>query len=142
MSHGIHLAATALREHPFAPIPLFLSLSHARDVSIPEALAAFLTRYQGVQMDVELINQILDGPHEIILILDGLDEMVDGVDYTRLRVALGRIEEMRARPHVHILLTCRNTFFRISVEEAIVRPTCTLRLLPFSHSRIRQYVES
>ena len=140
MSYGMHLAEKALTSYPDCVVPIFLRLSHARNSSIPEAIANFLSRYNGVSPSIGTVQKKINNAERLVLILDGLDEMVDSVDYTRLREAVSKIEEVRARQNVSILLTCRSTFFRVSVEQSIVNPTSVLTLLPFDLEMQRKYV--
>lgn len=97
------------------PIPIVLPLSvyalHRRQTSQPQTLAAFIADYLVKQQEgavnllPDFFTHLLHKGRHLILLLDGLDEVPDEAERTRIREAIERLADGKA--DLRLVVTCR-----------------------------------
>ena len=126
------------------PIPIFYRMGAIRDRggSMTKQIVAHLGRVD-VPLDEAGLNQLLnDETQDVVLLLDGLDEFADRVDYKRVDRALRMVRDMLDRPATRVFLTCRDTFFPSDDDVAVVHADRIVRLEPIDDGRIRRYLDA
>jgi serine/threonine protein kinase len=137
---GNELAAEALKGGSDALIPLYLSLGFAHDkTDLLEAMSAYLVRY-GVLLSVSQLKSFLLRRGNVVLLLDGFDEMASGVDYRIVPDILERIHGLQLATGVRIILSGRSSFFRSDIEVGIVGARYVVRLRAFDLEAMLRYV--
>ena len=137
---GNELAGEALTGGPESLIPIYLSLGFAQNKSdLLQAMSAYLARY-GVSLSVTQLKNLLLSHGNVLLLLDGFDEMASGVDYRVVPEILEKIHALHLASGVRIILSGRSSFFRSDIEVGIVRAGYVVRLQPFTLESMLTYV--
>jgi serine/threonine protein kinase len=137
---GRELATDALMEAGDTPFPLYLNLGFARNTAdLLGALSAYLARYAVAVSPTELRDFILTY-RNVVLLLDGFDEMAGWVDFGAVPEILERIRHLQSTSGVRIVLSGRTSFFRSDIEVGIVGASHVVRLRPFDDETILNYV--
>lgn len=123
-----------------ALVPFFLNLAFARDhATLLEALSAYIKRY-GIGISSDELSQFMFAHGEVVLYLDGFDEMANRIDHRHLPKMIDAIQSLGDVPGLRVVVTSRTTFFRSRSEFGIVSPTRVVELLPFTDEDVRRYV--
>src|SRR5262249_52926837 len=122
-------------------LPILFNLSYGRDApNLIDSICDFFNRYN-IIMTGNAFRGILNDPrYRLILLLDGLDEMVDRVEFERLKSVLEKIDQLKGVTGVKLVMTCRDTFFPTTMDIGIVKATKVLRLRTFEESQIHDYL--
>jgi serine/threonine protein kinase len=137
---GNELAAEALKGGADALIPMYLSLGFAQNKSdLLEAMSAYLLRY-GVSLSMAQLKSLLLRRGNVVLLLDGFDEMASGVDYRIVPEILERIHSLQIATGVRIILSGRSSFFRSDIEVGIVGAGYVVRLRAFDLEAMLTYI--
>jgi hypothetical protein len=136
------MAVNALTAFPTKPIPFYLNLGYSSAKSnenLLEALAASLNEDYGSRAtSADLENLVRE--HDITFFLDGLDEMVDRVNFEGLDKVLKKIDALaKLSPRLRIVVTCRETFFQSPLHIGLVPSTHRYLLLPFDDRKLKSY---
>jgi hypothetical protein len=136
------LALDALSEYPSKPVPIYCRLDVCRDKSsLADGIVAYLFRY-AIKISRDAVSQLLNDPdHHVVLLLDGLDEYCNRVDYQRISKILEMLEEARGLAALKLVISCRDTFFPSSDDVAIVQPDTVVNLAEFSDDQVSQYLQ-
>ena len=136
---GNELAVEALSGGANVLIPIYLSLSFAQDKpDLLQAISAYLARY-GVSLSVAQLKSLLLSAN-VVLLLDGFDEMASGVDYRAIPKILEKIHSLQLTSRVRIVLSGRSSFFRSDIEVGIVGAGYVARLKPFDLESMLTYI--
>ena len=137
---GNEVAAEALSGGADSLIPIYLSLGFAQGKSdLLQAMSDYLARY-GVALSVTQLKSLLLSRANIVLLLDGFDEMASGVDYRAVPEILDKIHALQLTPGVRIILSGRSSFFRSEIEVGIVKAGYIVKLEPFDLDAMLTYV--
>ncbi len=85
---------------------------------------------------------------ELLLLLDGFDEMTHNIDSDEKRKNFAKLQQLIDLPNCKAILTCREEYFksRQDMEKVFKHPQNTdyqvLHLLPFENEQIQQYLRS
>ena len=121
-------------------IPFYVNLSFARNkANLLKALSLFISRY-GITVSERALRHLLRTRSNVVLVLDGLDEIANRTRGSDLKDMALLFEEIRALPNVRVVVTSRTTFFRDSVDEAVVPTTHKLVLSSFTDAQIEAYL--
>ena len=121
-------------------IPIYLSLGFAQGKSdLLQAMSDYLARY-GVALSVTQLKSLLLSRANIVLLLNGFDEMASGVDYRAVPEILDKIHALQLTPGVRIILSGRSSFFRSEIEVGIVKAGYVVKLEPFDLDAMLTYV--
>jgi hypothetical protein len=136
------LARDTLLGVPDPIVPFYLSLSFAaaaKKTSVVRALSLFVGRYD-VRLSEATLRELFRGIGRVVLILDGLDELGARIKRDETPRLVAALSELRAIPGLRVVLTCRSTFFRDSVDEDQIQATEKLTLKPFDDRQIAEYL--
>ena len=137
---GNEVAGEALSGGADSLIPIYLSLGFAQGKSdLLQAMSDYLARY-GVALSVTQLKSLLLSRGNIVLLLDGFDEMASGVDYRAVPEILDKIHALQLTPGVRIILSGRSSFFRSEIEVGIVKAGYVVKLEPFDLDAMLTYV--
>jgi serine/threonine protein kinase len=137
---GRELATDVLMGTPGVPFPIYLNLGFARQTpDLLTALSAHLGRH-GVPMSPVELGDFIARRRDVVLLLDGFDEMAGWVDYAAVPEILEKIRRLQSVSGVRLVLSGRSSFFRSDVEVGIVGATHVARLRPFNDTNIFHYV--
>ncbi|MDX1964962.1 MAG: NACHT domain-containing protein [Pirellulales bacterium] len=139
---GRDMAQNALSDYPEKPIPIYCRLDACRGkTSLAEGVAAFLARYS-VNISPASVSELFNDPdHQVVLLLDGLDEYCDRVDYQRVSQILAMLDEARGLSALQLVISCRDTFFPSADDIAIVHPDTIVKLAQFSDEQVSEYLQ-
>ncbi len=141
-SLGRELATDVLTASADTPFPLYLNLGFARSApDLVDALSAYVARYR-VSVSPAEFQDFLASHRNVVLLLDGFDEMAGWVDYKNVPEILERIRRLQSGPGVRLVLSGRSSFFRSDVEVGIVGASHVIRLRPFDDTSMSSYVSS
>jgi serine/threonine protein kinase len=137
---GRELATDVLMGTPGVPFPIYLSLGFARQTpDLLTALSTHLARH-GVPMSPVELGGFIARRRDVVLLLDGFDEMAGWVDYGAIPEILEKIRRLQSVSGVRLVLSGRSSFFRSDVEVGIVGASHVARLRPFNDTNILHYV--
>jgi serine/threonine protein kinase len=137
---GRELATDVLMGTPGVPFPIYLSLGFARQTpDLLTALSTHLARH-GVPMSPVELGDFIASRRDVVLLLDGFDEMAGWVDYGAIPEILEKIRRLQSVSGVRLVVSGRSSFFRSDVEVGIVGASHVARLRPFNDTNILHYV--
>ena len=137
---GRELATDALTQSGYAPVPIYLNLGFARNsTDLIGAISAYMARY-GVTVSPNELREFLQSYRNVVLLLDGFDEMAGWVDFGAVPEILDRIRHLQLVSGVRLVLSGRTSFFRSDVEVGIVGASHVVRLSAFDDDSVQRYV--
>jgi serine/threonine protein kinase len=137
---GRELATDVLMGTPGVPFPIYVSLGFARQTpDLLTALSTHLARH-GVPMSPVELGDFIARRRDVVLLLDGFDEMAGWVDYAAIPEILEKIRRLQSVSGVRLVLSGRSSFFRSDVEVGIIGASHVARLRPFNDTNILHYV--
>jgi serine/threonine protein kinase len=137
---GNELAAEAVSRRAESLIPIYLSLGFAQGKSdLLQVMSTYLGRY-GVSLSATQLKNLLLHHGNVVLLLDGFDEMASGVDYRIVPEILDKIHALQLTSGVRIILSGRSSFFRSEIEVGIVGAGYVVKLQPFDLESMLTYV--
>jgi|GEM_PF-6036282 len=140
---GLQIAEAALKDFPKQPIPIYFHLGYTRSKTAPRLIEAIPDLLKDYDIETTVADlETMIKQYRTVLLLDGLDEMVNRVHVEDLHAALEKIHDLvLLSKHMDVVLTCRETFFQSPSEiGAITGVTDRLRLLPFDTDQVHQYL--
>ena len=137
---GRELATEVLMGTPGVPFPIYLNLGFARHTpDLLTAISIHLGRH-GVPLSPVELGDFIDRRRNVVLLLDGFDEMAGWIDYGAIPEILEKIRRLQSVSGVRLVLSGRSSFFRSDVEVGIVGASHVARLRPFDDTNILHYV--
>jgi hypothetical protein len=138
---GYELMQDALAGRPDAVLPFYLNLSFAKNKpNLVKAISLFIGRY-GVRLPEAALFDLFRSTGRVVLVLDGLDELGVRIKRDETPKFIAALAELRTIPGLRVVLTCRSTFFRDSVDEDQIPATEKLTLKPFDDRQIGAYLD-
>ncbi|MGH9204745.1 MAG: NACHT domain-containing protein, partial [Vicinamibacterales bacterium] len=138
---GRELATDTLTQSGSSLVPIYLNLAFARNsTDLIGAISAYLARYS-VTIDANQLRDFLQSYRNIVLLLDGFDEMAGWVDFGAVPDILDRIRQLQVVSGVRLVLSGRTSFFRSDVEVGIVGASHVVRLSAFDDDSVERYVK-
>ena len=133
------------------PLPIFIPLSsyayYLRDLPPGSAgtkrtLAAFISDYlllrqTGFDLPPDFFQHLLRTGQQVILLLDGLDEVPDETQRPEVRQAIEDL--LHGRDRLRVVVTCRTAAYKN--RTALGRGFQEIQVLPLDGTRIRQMVQ-
>ncbi|MCX6628190.1 MAG: HEAT repeat domain-containing protein [Candidatus Solibacter sp.] len=135
------LAKASLAGDSASRTPIFISL---KDCAVPETLPALVARTlmkHGVVLKTDVLADArLAG--KLVLVLDAFDEMSLSPTRAEVQSNAQKILAVSQTRQGHLILSCRDSFFRDSVEPSQFAHFARVQVRKWTDAEIRQYIKA